>query len=126
MPAKGFDVLFLFADGLFKNINLDMTSLLRQLIRMDQIFLIGMQSFQKGRCEAAGRSESSTGRNVRHARDFQISRADVHEPKSFTNNRMTNLIDGRSFFQLGILEKETIDESRVNKDIHIFVDRSSD
>ena len=39
---------------------------------------------------------------------------------------MANLIDRGCFFQLRIFEEETVDESGMNIDVDVFVDRAGD
>ncbi len=85
-----------------------------------------MQRLQERRGEAARRSESGAGWNVRHAGNLQIAFLDSSQLESFPDDRMLDLIDRRCFLELRILEEKTIDEAAMNVDVNILVDRRRD
>src|SRR5947209_14930529 len=92
--AVGSDVLVLLSDRLIELFDLDLTGLLRQRLRVDQVLLVRVQSLQKCGGEAAAGAKSSAGGNVGHARDFQMRlaiSADADHSHRFANDGMLDL-----------------------------------
>src|SRR5664280_815692 len=120
--AVGCNVLVLLADRLPQNVDLDVTGLLCQLVRVNQVLLVSMQGFQERSCEAAGRTQARPSRNVGHAGNLQIARLHAYFPEGFADYGMLDVVDGGNFLKVGVLEQETIDETRVNININVLVD----
>jgi hypothetical protein len=116
------DVLILFTDWLLQQVDLDVTGLLGELLWMHHVLAIGVQGLQQGGRETPGRAQPRAGRNVGHARDFQIPRVDGQRAQRLTDDRMTNVVDRRCLLELRVFQQESVDEARVNIDVHVLVD----
>ena len=121
-PAEGSDILVLLTYRLLKFLQLNLAGLCGQLGRMDKVLLESVQSLEKRRGKASRRSESSAGRDVGHARTFQVPLLDANQSNGFANDGMFYVINGRCFFEMGVFQQKVLNEALVNIDVNIFVD----
>src|SRR5207302_278625 len=66
-PAVGGDVLVLLADRLAEAVDLDVAGLLRQVARVDQVLLVGVQRLEQRGREAARRAQPGAAAGQRDA-----------------------------------------------------------
>jgi len=85
------DILILLADRFPQTVDFDIASLLRQLIRMDQVPLRRMQRPQQPGRKTAGRSQAGSRRDIGHTGNFQVGVHNTERPHTFANDRMLNL-----------------------------------
>ena len=84
----------------------------------------GVQRFQQSRHKTSRGTQPRTRGNVRHAGNLKLPNSHVHQPEGFADYGVTNVSDGGNLLQMRVLNQESINESRVNIDVDVLVDRA--
>jgi hypothetical protein len=121
-PERG-AILVLLADRLLEEIELDAARLFGQLAGMDRVLVQRVQHLEKGRGEAARRSQARPGRDVGHAGDLQRAAVAAEESQRLPDQGVLDLLDPLHLLHLCVLEQDLRHESSVDCQVNILIDR---
>jgi hypothetical protein len=127
-PSEGGGVLVLLADGLLKDLDLDVARLFGKLCRRDTLAAQRVERVQQTHGEAARPAQPGRCRDIRHSAHVD-RRIDFEEEQAFSRNV---IFDFRDFVYL--LGARIVDPHRLEKqfavplygDVDILIDRSAE
>src|SRR6185437_7307505 len=107
-------------------IDFDVTGLLGQFARMDDVARLRMQCAKQRGGETAGRTESGTSRNIRERRDLDLAGLARKQPQRLAHDAVLDLVDRIDVLDRRIFQIDARLERLYHTDIDVFVDRGRD
>jgi hypothetical protein len=95
--------------------------LLGQLLGVNEGLPKGVKSLEQGSGKAARGTQTRTGWDVRHAREFKIRHLHLRQPQGFADERVLDLVDGLYSLHLRVLDNQFLHESLVKGDIDVLI-----
>src|SRR5882724_1625606 len=117
------DELILLADRLVEYVYFDSASQFSELVRMEQLFAMGVQGLQQSGGEAPRGPQTGSGGDIRKRRNLYLRCLEIEYFYGFADDRVMNIFGLLHMLQLGVLQVDSRREWARNRNVHILVDR---
>src|SRR5208337_4435971 len=117
------NVLVLLPYRLLQKVNLDMASLLRQLLRRNESPAQGVQRLQQRGRKAPRRAQPGPRRYVREAYDIEVRSRYPREFHGLPDDRVLDILNLLYFFHLRVFQPDHRPEGFADGDVNVALDR---